>query len=44
MKGFGVLLIIALVILFGPTILKYLGKLFTFLYKMISLTGYKGLL
>ena len=44
MKGFWILLIIAVVILFGPTILKYLGMLFNWLYKIISWTGYKGVL
>lgn len=44
MKGFYIILIILLVILFGPTILKYLGKLFLFLFDIISKTGYKGVL
>lgn len=44
MKGFYIILLIVLVILFGPTILKLLGQLFTWLYRIISLTGYKGVI
>lgn len=44
MKLFWVMLIICIVILFGPSILKYMGMLFDWLYKIISLTGYKGVI
>lgn len=44
MKAFWIIVLIAVIVLFGPSILKWLGTLFTWLYKLISLTGYKGLL
>ena len=51
MKLFWILIVIGIVIVFGPAILKWLGIIFkwfsngsTFLYKTIKLTGYSGLL
>lgn len=44
MKGLYIFLIILVIILFGPSILKYLSKFFGLLYKWIKLTGYKGVL
>jgi len=50
-KLFWVFLIICIVILFGPAMLKllsyvfdYLGIFFKWSYKLISATGYKGVL